>query len=73
MPSLAPKKMYGMNRQGLDPQEEGPRDEDRTGVLPFGQRRPTGRMAQGGSVVDGYDYAHGGSVKEKKMKKGGKV
>ena len=60
---------YGMNRQGLTPQEEGPRDEDRTGVLPFGQRRPMGRMAVGGSVVDGYEYAKGGPVKRKKKKK----
>lgn len=60
---------YGMNRQGLYPQEEGPRGEDITGVLPFGQRRPMGRMAVGGSVVDGYEYAIGGPVKGKKKKK----
>ena len=53
---------YGMNRDGLYPQEEGPRGEDRTGVMPFGARRPAGRMATGGSVVNTYEYSTGKKV-----------
>ena len=55
---------YGMNRDGLYPQEEGPRGEDKTGVMPFGARRPAGRMATGGSVVNTYEYSTGDVVKK---------
>ena len=55
---------YGMNRDGLYPQEEGPRGEDRTGVMAVGARRPAGRMATGGSVVDTYEYSTGDVVKK---------
>ena len=32
--------------------------------MPFGARRPAGRMATGGSVVDTYEYSTGDVVKK---------